>query len=83
MVAPPPLRRQPSVESYVAGPSNDVALKAVRDVIAKPGKKYNPLVIVGKSGLGKTHLLNAVGLELAKKKKNVVVACLSDSSFRR
>ncbi|HKC40142.1 MAG TPA: DnaA/Hda family protein, partial [Gemmatimonadales bacterium] len=80
--APPPA---PSAafpfESYVAGPSNDVALKAVRDVIAKPGKKYNPLVIVGKSGLGKTHLLNAVGLELAKKKKNVVVACLSTQAF--
>jgi len=80
--APPPA---PSAafpfESYVAGPSNDVALKAVRDVIAKTSQKYNPLVLVGKSGLGKTHLLNAVGLELAKKKKNVVVACLSTQAF--
>jgi len=79
--APPPA---PSaafpLESYVAGPSNDVALGAVRAVIAKPGKKYNPLVIVGRSGLGKTHLLNAVGLELAKK-KNAVVACLSTQGF--
>jgi chromosomal replication initiator protein len=79
--APPP---GPSaafpLESYVAGPSNDVALNAVRDVIGKPGKKYNPLVIVGRSGLGKTHLLNAVGLELAKK-KNAVVACLSTQGF--
>ncbi len=79
--APPPA---PSAafpfESYVAGPSNDVALKAVRDIVAKPGKKYNPLVIVGKSGLGKTHLLNAVGVELAKK-KNAVVACLSTQGF--
>ncbi len=66
--------------SFVAGPPNDVALKAVRDVVAKPGKKYNPLVIVGKSGLGKTHLLNAIGLELAKK-KNAVVACLSTQGF--
>lgn len=79
--APPPA---PSAafpfETYVAGPSNDVALSAVRDVIAKPGKKYNPLVLVGKSGLGKTHLLNAIGLELAKK-KNAVVACLSTQGF--
>jgi chromosomal replication initiator protein DnaA len=79
--APPPA---PSaafpLESYVAGPSNEVALGAVRAVIAKPGKKYNPLVIVGRSGLGKTHLLNAVGLELAKK-KNAVVACLSTQGF--
>jgi chromosomal replication initiator protein DnaA len=79
--APPPA---PSAafpfESYVAGPSNDMALKAVRDVVAKPGKKYNPLVIVGRSGLGKTHLLNALGLELARK-KNAVVACLSTQAF--
>ena len=79
--APPPA---PSAafpfDSYVAGPSNEVALNAARDVIGKPGKKYNPLVIVGKSGLGKTHLLNAIGLELAKK-KNAIVACLSTQAF--
>ncbi|HLZ45190.1 MAG TPA: DnaA/Hda family protein [Gemmatimonadales bacterium] len=79
--APPPA---PSgafpLDSFVAGPSNDVALNAARDVIGKPGKKYNPLVIVGRSGLGKTHLLNAIGLELAKK-KNAIVACLSTQQF--
>ena len=79
--APPPA---PSaafpLEGYVAGASNDVALNAARDVIGKPGKKYNPLVIVGRSGLGKTHLLNAIGLELAKK-KNAIVACLSTQQF--
>src|SRR2546429_6068991 len=68
------------LESYVVGPSNEVALSAARDVIAKPGKKYNQLVIVGKSGLGKTHLLNAIGLELAKK-KGAIVACLSTQGF--
>jgi chromosomal replication initiator protein len=79
--APPPA---PSgafpLESFVAGPSNEVALSAARDVMAKPGKKYNPLVIVGRSGLGKTHLLNAIGLVLAKK-KNAIVACLSTQQF--
>jgi chromosomal replication initiation ATPase DnaA len=75
--APPPA---PSavfpLDGYMAGPSNEVAVSAARDVIAKPGKKYNPLVIVGKSGLGKTHLLNAIGLALARK-KGAIVACLS------
>ena len=79
--APPP---GPSAafpfDSYIAGPSNEVVLSAARDVIAKPGKKYNPLVVVGKSGLGKTHLLNAIGLELAKK-KGAIVACLSTQGF--
>ena len=68
------------LDAYVSGSSNEVAVSAARAVIAAPGKKYNPLVLVGKSGLGKTHLLNAVGLELAKKKK-AVVACLSTQAF--
>ena len=79
--APPPA---PSgafpLETFRAGPSNEVALSAARDVIAKPGKKYNPLVIVGNSGLGKTHLLNAIGLELSKKRGSIV-ACLSTQAF--
>ena len=79
--APPPA---PSaafpLDSYAAGASNDVALSAARAVIDAPGKKYNPLVLVGRSGLGKTHLLNAIGLELMKK-KGAVVACLSTQGF--
>jgi chromosomal replication initiator protein len=79
--APPPA---PSgafpLESYSAGASNDVALSAARAVLAAPGRKYNPLVLVGKSGLGKTHLLHAIGLELMKK-PGAVVACLSTQAF--
>jgi len=79
--APPPA---PSgafpLDSYAFGSSNDVALSAARAVIDAPGKKYNPLVLVGRSGLGKTHLLNAIGLELMKK-KGAVVACLSTQDF--
>jgi len=79
--APPPAPSAAfSLEGYFAGSSNEVALKAAREVIAKPGKKFNPLVLVGRSGLGKTHLLNAIGLELARKKK-AVVACLSTQLF--
>ena len=79
--APPPAPSAVfTLDSYFAGPSNEMALNGARDVIGKPGKKYNPLVIVGRSGLGKTHLLNAIGLELAKK-KNAIVACLSTQQF--
>jgi chromosomal replication initiator protein len=66
--------------AYAVGPSNQVAVSAVRAVLDKPGKKYNPLVLVGKSGLGKTHLLNAIGLELGKGRR-AVVACLSTQAF--
>jgi chromosomal replication initiator protein len=79
--APPPAPSAAfTLDGFYAGASNEIALNAARQVIAKPGKKYNPLVLVGKSGLGKTHLLNAIGLELAKK-KNAVVACLSTQQF--
>ena len=79
--APPP---GPSaafpLASFAVGPSNQVAASAVRAVLGQPGKKYNPLVLVGKSGLGKTHLLNAIGLELARR-RGAVVACLSTQAF--
>ena len=79
--APPP---GPSaafpLSAYAVGPSNQVAVSAVRAVLDRPGKKYNPLVLVGKSGLGKTHLLNAIGLELARGRR-AVVACLSTQAF--
>jgi chromosomal replication initiator protein len=79
--APPP---GPSaafpLDAYAVGPSNQVAVKAVGAVLEHPGKKYNPLVLVGKSGLGKTHLLNAIGLELARGRR-AVVACLSTQAF--
>ena len=79
--APPP---GPSaafpLDAYAVGPSNQVAVSAARAVLEKPGKKYNPLVLVGKSGLGKTHLLNAIGLELARSRR-AVVACLSTQAF--
>jgi chromosomal replication initiator protein len=79
--APPPAPSAAfSLGAFVAGPSNEVALSAARAVIDKPGKKYNPLVLVGRSGLGKTHLLNAIGLELARR-KGAVVACLSTQAF--
>ncbi|HVH69434.1 MAG TPA: DnaA/Hda family protein, partial [Gemmatimonadales bacterium] len=79
--APPP---GPSAafpfSAYAIGPSNQVAVSAAREVLEHPGKKYNPLVLVGKSGLGKTHLLNAIGLELARGRR-AVVACLSTQAF--
>ncbi len=66
--------------AFAVGPSNQVAVSAARALLEQPGKKYNPLVLVGKSGLGKTHLLNAIGLELARR-RGAIVACLSTQAF--
>ena len=48
-------------DNYVIGPSNSEAAKASLIVAATPGKLYNPLFMYSQSGLGKTHLLNAIG----------------------
>ena len=75
--APSPLWK---LEDLVEAPSNRMALQAARAVVAEPASRYNPLVIVGGSGVGKTHLLHALGNALAAKSKSAV-ACLSAHEF--
>ena len=59
---------------------NRMALKAAHAIVAEPATRYNPLVITGASGVGKTHLLHALGNALAAKTKGPV-ACLSAHEF--
>jgi chromosomal replication initiation ATPase DnaA len=68
---PSPLWR---LEEFAESAANREALGAVRSVLGDPGGHYNPLVIVGGNGVGKTHLLHAVGNALVR--PGLVVACL-------
>ncbi len=60
-------------ETLVVGPSNSLAYAAAQAVTDKLGRLYNPLFIFGESGLGKTHLLHAIGNEVLQKYSNAVV----------
>jgi chromosomal replication initiator protein len=61
-----------TLKSFIVGSSNELAYAAVVAVIKDIGKKYNPLFIYGGVGLGKTHLLQAVGNEIKNYYKNQV-----------
>ncbi|MBI3981814.1 MAG: ATP-binding protein [Gemmatimonadetes bacterium] len=67
-------------EEYVSGEVNKVALRAARAVAESPGTRYNPLVLVGPAGVGKTHLLHAIGNALAGR-AGAAVACMSARDF--
>jgi chromosomal replication initiator protein len=67
--------------SFVVGGSNQFAHAAARAVSTHPGKNYNPLFIYGGVGLGKTHLINAIGHETLSKKGSGSVMYLSSESF--
>ena len=58
-------------DTFVVGPFNELAHAAARTVVNKPGIAYNPLFIYGKTGHGKTHLIQAVGNQLKHVGKKV------------
>ncbi len=68
------------LEDFAEGETNRVAVRAALAVADSPGQRYNPLVLVGPPGTGKTHLLHAVGNLLAAQ-ADAVVACLNAREF--
>ena len=58
-------------DTFVVGPFNELAHAAARTVVNKPGIAYNPLFVYGKTGHGKTHLIQAIGNQLKRMGKKV------------
>ena len=82
-VAPPPGPSPAFARAlFEVGSSNQLAVRAADAVIEEPGKRYNPLFVYGPSGVGKTHLVNAIGNEIINASGGAaVVACISAQQF--
>ncbi len=75
------LRKQLTFDSFVSGTSNQLAFVAAQNVGENPGKNYNPLFIYGGVGLGKTHLMHAVGNRMVERDPNARILCTSAQTF--
>ncbi len=85
--APPPqldkngLNPKYTFENFIVGKGSELAHAAAQAVAGKPGAAYNPLFIYGGVGLGKTHLLQAVGQACAKTHKNYRILYVTCEGF--
>ncbi len=68
------------LEEFVASTTNKMVTTAAQSVLEDPGAHFNPLVIIGPVGVGKTHLLHGMGNALAER-PGMVVACLGAEDF--
>ncbi|ACD82061.1 chromosomal replication initiator protein DnaA [Candidatus Methylacidiphilum infernorum] len=70
-----------SFENFVVGPNSEFAAAAAKAVAESPAKAYNPLFLYGKVGLGKTHLMQAIGNHIVEKNKWILVQYVTSEQF--
>ena len=75
------LKPQYTMENFVVCSNNNLAAAVAKGVIDNPGKKYNPCYFYGSPGLGKTHLVQAIGNELLKKNPELKVLYMETKDF--
>ena len=75
------LNNKYSLANFVVGSNNDLAVSAARSIISAPGTNINPFFLYGGPGLGKTHLIQAIGNEILKNNPKAKVLYIPISHF--
>ncbi|MCH9633351.1 MAG: Chromosomal replication initiator protein DnaA [Chlamydiae bacterium] len=75
------LNRNYIFDNFIEGPSNQFVKSAAIGIASHPSRTYNPLFIHGKVGLGKTHLLHAIGHAIGQSHKNLRIQCITTEAF--
>ncbi len=75
------LNERYTFENFIVGSGNELAYAACQAIAANPGAKYNPLFLYGGVGIGKTHLIQAVGNAVAGNKKGAHIVYVSTEQF--
>lgn len=68
-------------DNFIIGNSNRIAVAAAKNVATNSESSYNPLFIYGNSGLGKTHLMHAIGHEILRRHPETKIICVSSEKF--
>jgi chromosomal replication initiator protein len=75
------LNERYTFETFIVGSGNELAYAACQAIAANPGTKYNPLFLYGGSGIGKTHLIQAVGNAVLANRPDARVVYVSSEQF--
>lgn len=75
------LNQQYKFDTFIEGPSNQFVKSAAMGIAVHPARSYNPLFVHGRVGLGKTHLLHAIGHEIRNNHKHLRIQCITTEAF--